>query len=178
MKPKKDIYDFDLNASDLEIFSTTTTQKTSPNKSLRDIANKTFTRTLLTLFLLLFLFGSTFVIASRMTNQSFTTPSADISYIPQAHIDFPEIPADTIQPTPPPVIIKSCSEINKDQDIRSFLHSFCLGDVCQSQSTKEACESIDVLVLQEDGYLSTKSGEDGIIDCVWNDSKSICETRY
>jgi hypothetical protein len=167
MEPKRNISDYDLDAPDLEIFSSTTPAKV-PKKPTgwQDLLNKTYIRTSLTLFLLLFLFGSTFFIASKIDKPSFTTPSADIGYIPQAQIDIPVSTG-----------IRGCSEINYEIEDATFLQSFCRGDFCTDQSNGDVCESIDVVVL-ENGILSEVSGQDGISDCIWIEEESVCKPGY
>ena len=171
MEPKKDISDFDLDALDLEIFSSTYPTTTKKRLSWQDQLNKTYIKIGLTLFLLLFLFGSTFFIASRIAKPTFTTSSADVGYIPQAQIDIPSLPTST------PQAAKSCSDINNATNSATFLHSFCQGNICNSQSNKETCESIDVVTLK-DGVLSEESGQDGILDCVWIEEEAICKPKY
>ena len=167
MEPKKNIPDYDLDAPDLEIFSTTTPVKV-PKKSTgwQNLLNKTYIRTGLTLFLLLFLFGSTFFIASKIDKPSFTTPSADIGYIPQAQIDIPVSTG-----------IRGCSELDYEIEDATFLQSFCRGDSCTNQSNRDVCESIDVVVLEE-GFLSENTGQDGTPDCIWIEEESVCKPGY
>ena len=167
MEPKKDNPDFDLNAPDLEIFSTTTPGKSPKKKSrLVDQLDKTYVKTSLTLFLLLFLFGSTFFIASRVSNPAFKISSADIGYIPQAQVEIPKSTG-----------VQACSEINYDPGEINFLQTYCQGDICAGQSEKESCEAVDVVVLEE-SYLSEESGQDGISDCIWVEEETACRPRY
>ena len=167
MEPKNNIPDFDLDAFDLEVFSNTFPQKKAKKHSfLINLLDKTFVKTVLTLALLLFLFGSTFFIASRIKEPSFTTSSADIGYIPQAQINLPE-----------PIGIKACSEVSDTSEEQTFLQSFCAGEICIGETEKEACESIDVLLI-ENGVLSEVAGQDGISDCVWIEEEVSCKPKY
>ena len=73
MDPKKNVLDYDLDAPDLEIFSNTANPaKPSKKTNWHDLLSKSVVKTSLTLSLLLFLFGSTFFIASRVKKASFT----------------------------------------------------------------------------------------------------------
>lgn len=174
MERKKDILDYDLDSLDLEIFSDTIRHKAVRKKSLwQDFLNNSYVKTGLTLLLLLFLFGSTFLIASRIAKPSFTTSSADVGYIPQAQIEIPFIPTNT----PQPAAAKNCSEVSYDAGETTFLHSFCRGDICDSQPDKETCELVDVVVLKDD-ILSEESGQDGIVDCVWSEEEAVCKSKY
>lgn len=171
MEPKKDFSKYDLDSLDMEIFSTASPQvstKVKKHSPWQELLNKTYIRTGLTLTLLLFLFGSTFFIASKIAKPSFTISSANIGYIPKAQIDIP-------QPLQP-VNYKSCSEINYENKT-TFLFSFCQGDICANQTDKETCEDIDVVVLEDD-ILSEVSGQDGIPDCVWEEESSVCKPKY
>jgi hypothetical protein len=167
MEPKKEISDFDLDSLDLEVFSTTAPRKIAKKQSrLVDLLGKTYTKTALTLFLLLFLFGSTFFIASRVNQPSFTTSSADVGYIPMAQIDIPQ-----------PVGVRSCSEVNYESGEITFLQSYCRGDICINQVTEQTCEELDAVVL-ENGTLSEENGQDGVPDCVWVEEESSCKPKY
>ena len=167
MHPRKEIDNFDLEAPDLEIFSSTIPLKTTPPKAARGkLTNTTFGKFVLTLSLLLFLFGSTFFIASKMTEPSFKISSADIGYLPQAVIDMPQIKA-----------IKSCSEITYLTESADFLNSFCRGDFCINNKSKSSCEAVDILSLKNN-FLPQEGGEDGITDCVWIEKGSLCKPKY
>ena len=167
MEPKKNISDYDLDTLDLEIFSTNTSRNI-PKKHFQwhEFINKSYIKTGLTLGLLLFLFGSTFLIASKINKPIFTISSADIGYIPQAHIDIPQLTG-----------IRSCSEVSYEEGDTTFLHSFCQGNICESQPDKETCEEVDVIVFKN-GILSEESGQDGIADCIWIEEESVCKPKY
>lgn len=167
MEPKKDIPDFDVDALDLEVFSTSIPPKNSKKQSnLVNLLNKTYTKTALTLTLLLFLFVSTFFIASRVAQPSFTTSSASLGYIPQAIIEIPKS-----------VNVRSCSDVNTETEGSTFLKSFCRGDWCSYQISKDGCEKVDVVIV-EDELLSEISGRDGNPDCKWIETESVCEPIY
>jgi hypothetical protein len=168
MDPRKDISNLNLDSPDLEIFSDIVPRDKSAQKksSWKDLLNKTYTRTGLTISLLLFLFGSTFFIASRVKSPSFKTSSANVKYIPKAEINIPQTPK-----------YKVCSETNFAPEEVSFLNSYCQGFFCQNHQDKEACESTDVLVIKG-GFLSEETGQDGISDCLWLDEEASCEPKY
>ena len=169
MEPKKDIPDYNPDSLDLEIFSTTNPQNQPVvKKHLRwqEFLNNTYVRTSLTLTLLFFLFGSTFLIASRVSKPSFTTPSADVGYIPQAQIDLPLSTG-----------IRSCTDVSSENEVSDFINSYCQGLFCAEQTDKDDCESVDVVILEND-VLSEVSGQDGIPDCTWIEEESTCITKY
>lgn len=167
MEPKKDILDYDLNSPDLEIFSDLVSSAKRANKTpwWQNLLNKTYIRTTLTLSLLLFLFGSTFFIASRVKGPSFKTSSADAGYIPEAQIDIPQLKK-----------YKACSQINLSSDEISFLNSYCSGNFCNNNQERDTCEAVDVVVI-ENGFLSEETGQDAIADCTWTEDET-CVPKY
>lgn len=164
MEPKKDILGYDLDSPDLEIFSDLLPSVNRAKKIpwWQNLLNKTYIRTVLTLSLLLFLFGSTFFIASRVKGPAFKTSSANVGYIPKAEIDIP------ILQTPK---YKACSETIFDPEEVSFLNSYCNGNFCSNNQEKETCEAVDVLVI-DNGFLSEETGQDGIGDCIWTEEET------
>jgi hypothetical protein len=167
MEPKKDGEDFDLNALDLEIFSTEFPKKSVSKPSVSTmLLSRTYIKAILTSTLLLFLFVSTFFIASRTQEPTLTTSSANVGYVPQAQIEIPKS-----------VGVKSCSEVNYDSSELTFLQSFCQGNSCIHHDTKEDCENVDV-VLTENGNLKEESGQDGVADCVWIIDTTSCKPKY
>jgi len=167
MEPQKDSEDFDLNALDLEIFATEFPKKlTKKPSSLALLLDRTYVRVILTSSLLLFLFVSTFFIASKTQEPTLTTSSASVGYVPQAQI---EIPA--------PVGVTSCSDVVYGASELTFLQSYCQGDTCIHQDTKEACEAVDV-VISENGNLKEESGQDGAADCAWVEQETSCKPKY
>lgn len=75
---------------------------------------------------------------------------------------------------------KGCKDIREEKDIAPFLQSYCSGEVCSQQKTKETCGRLDALKLEETG-LPESGGKDKIRDCVWVESESPpnqCRPRY
>lgn len=167
MDPRKDVSNFDFDSSDLEIFSdiVPTRKTTQKQAAWKKLLNKTYIRTVLTLSLLLFLFGSTFLIASKVKNPSFKTSSANMEYIPKAEINIPQTQK-----------YRSCSEANFQPKKINFLNSYCKGNFCTNHQEKEICESTDVLIIK-DGFLSEETGQDGVGDCLWTEDGK-CVPKY
>ena len=167
MEPQKGSEDFDLDAPDLEIFSTEFSKKSVNKPSVSTmLLSRTYVKAILTSTLLLFLFVSTFFIASRTQEPAFSTSSANVGYVPQAQIEIPESAG-----------VNNCSEGNYDLSELTFLQAYCQGDFCIHHDTKEDCENVDV-VLTENGNLKEESGQDGVADCVWVSEATSCKPKY
>jgi len=75
---------------------------------------------------------------------------------------------------------KGCKDIREEKSVSPFLQSYCSGEVCSQEKTKEICERLDALKIEETG-LPESSGKDRIRDCVWVESESPpnqCRPRY
>ncbi|PIR43203.1 hypothetical protein COV24_04125 [candidate division WWE3 bacterium CG10_big_fil_rev_8_21_14_0_10_32_10] len=76
----------------------------------------------------------------------------------------------------------SCRDIPKTTDSiagMTYLESYCLGNYCYPKTTKDACETVDVVTIK-DRKLNDSWGQDGTADCIWiEDTTSInCQVRY
>lgn len=167
MEPWKGDEYFDLNSPDLEIFSTgLPKQAAKKTTNLLLILDKTSVKATLTFFLLFSLFVSTFIIASRIQKPTFNTSSANVGYVPEAQIDLPKTS-----------LIKSCFEVIHNSNEPAFLQSYCQGETCVYEESREGCESVDVVVI-ENGNLRQDSGQDGVSDCVWFEEETSCKPKY
>ena len=73
-----------------------------------------------------------------------------------------------------------CKELGFASEERTFLQSYCLGEMCFPEKDKESCERIDSVKI-EGQSLSEASGWDGIGDCIWDEKAATlnqCRPRY
>ncbi len=173
MENKKELQAKKLDPFDLEIFTSLNSYLKPKKPFWQEILEKNSVKTVLTIILLLFLFGSTFLIAEKIAKPTLTISKADIKYVPQAKINIPTyIPQNQIKNK-----VSNCQEVKEKYEKQTFLYSFCQGEICKNQKNKESCESVDVIVLKDE-FLSEESGQDGIQDCLWVNEESLCKPRY
>lgn len=72
-----------------------------------------------------------------------------------------------------------CKNLRFEGDELTFLQSYCAGDMCFPEGTKEDCQRVDVVRIEEKG-LSETNGKDGIGDCIWDEKATLnqCRPRF
>lgn len=77
----------------------------------------------------------------------------------------------------------SCHDISRSRlpnTGMTFLESYCIGNYCSPETNRNACESVDVVSVNN-GRLNESWSQDGIGDCIWVQTQSKlnqCHIKY
>lgn len=129
--------------------------------------------------------GGFYLYTKQSREESDQTPasSAPILLPTDAPIPTPTLVDNENQEVVEKEEVVGCSLLDLNSPELSYIDGYCSGALCNSKTTKEECEVVDVVAVATDsGRLLEQSQQDGIGDCVWDEEASgfgdKCKVKY